>query len=129
MILPKQKLFTMRFASLSDCEELNGFLEKKIIPTHPGFEILLRECFGLDSWLHTHQNPSPKFDVIVIAICVYHGIYIIILYFCIYVISIVFTSHPFATENPAALPSLPVEHRCFSGGWNKHTSHSISYHV
>lgn len=31
------------------CEELNGFLEKKIIPAHPGFEILLRECFGLDS--------------------------------------------------------------------------------
>ena len=34
----------------SGSEELNGFFQKDMIPAHPGFEILLRECFGLEPW-------------------------------------------------------------------------------
>ena len=36
-------------------EELNGFFQKGMIPAHPGFEILLRECFGLE------PRPIPSF--------------------------------------------------------------------
>lgn len=36
----------------SAIQELNGFFQKDMIPAHPGFEILLRECFGLANSRH-----------------------------------------------------------------------------